>query len=99
MLRDGFSCGRVEEQLSIIIAVMLEVEHLSDRIADGIKRSLANPLSTQPVILYEVNDRALVGDCVIDEILSRPRRDHKQRLARTVPAASLRMLIACIDSR
>ena len=99
MLRDGFSRGRIQEQFAIIVAAMFEVEHLRDRVADGIERSLTDPLSTEPVVLNEVNDRGLVGDRVIDKVLSRPWRDHKQRLTWAITAASLRMLIACIDAR
>jgi len=46
-----------------------EVKHLNDRVGDAIERSLADALAAEPVIFDEVDDRGLIGDGVVDEIL------------------------------
>ena len=78
----------IEDGMPIVAA---EVEHAVDRAGDGVERAVADPLAAKPVVLDEADDRALIGDRVIDVVRLRPRRDHQQRQPRTVAAAPLRV--------
>src|SRR5258708_1157894 len=42
----------------------------------------------KPVVFDEPDDRSLISYSVVDEIFFRPRRDHQQRLTRTVTATA-----------
>lgn len=87
-----FAGRRIKEQDLIAIAVPLavsirtKVEHLSDRICDCIKGTLADALSLQPVILDEPDDRTLIGESVIDEVRFGEWRDYEKRQARAITA-------------
>jgi len=76
-----------------------EVKHLSDGVGDSVERALADALATQPIVFDEADDRTLIGDGVIDEILFRPRGDHDQRLSGAVAAASERVQVRGINPR
>jgi hypothetical protein len=43
----------IKEQFTLIIVVAVEVEHLRDRVCDGVKRTLADSLPTEEVVLNE----------------------------------------------
>jgi hypothetical protein len=66
---------------------VLEVEHAVDRTGDAVQRSAADARQ-RPVVLDETEDRGLVGEAVVDEVLPRGR-GHEQRQTRTVAAAVL----------
>ena len=65
LMEQRFAGGRVQEQgliaIEKVFPVLIEVEHLNDRVCDSIEGSSADALSIQPVILDESDDRALVG--------------------------------------
>src|SRR5580698_11627019 len=71
----------------------VEVEHVVQGAGDGIKRS-GYALSVEPVVLDKTDDRALIGDAVIHEVLLGPRRDHQQRKPGAIAAPALRMTTA-----
>ncbi len=75
----------IQEENSVF-PPLLEVEHLADRASNAIERSLANALSTKPVVFDEMNDRTLVSHGVIHKVLSGPRRDDHQRQSRSISA-------------
>src|SRR5580698_2853544 len=79
---------RVQDQAFVRTAVR-EVEHAVDRAGYRVKRAATDAFALEPIVFDEADDRRLVDDHVIDVILLRERRDHQERQARTVTAASL----------
>src|SRR5579864_3160468 len=69
----SFARARIQEEKPVVVPLLLKVEHLVDRAGNAIERSLANTLSTQPVVFDETNDRTLVGHGVIHKVPPRPR--------------------------
>src|ERR1700730_9884106 len=91
--RDDRSGDRIEDERTRI-RLALEVEHVIERICipvDGSRpcgrSSRAIDEAELPIVLDETKHRGLVSQRVIDEVLLRPGRDHKQRLARAEAAA------------
>jgi hypothetical protein len=52
---------RIKEQSTLLIVVAVKVEHLRNRVCDGVKRTLADSLTPEPGILNESQDRALIS--------------------------------------
>ena len=65
-----------------------EIEHVLDSSGNRISRALAQPAKT-PVIFDEGDDRALVGQGVIDKVSLGPTGHQQERLARSISATSL----------
>src|SRR5580704_17104437 len=65
---DNLSRGRIQEQ-EVAHAAVVEVEHSVDRARDCVKRTAADALALEPVVLDEANDRALVEDGVVIVVL------------------------------
>ena len=78
---------RIEEELSTLMP-MTEIKHLRDGTRNPVVRSLPDALSAQPVILDEVDDRALIGHRVIHKVPPRPRRDQQKRQPRPIAATA-----------
>ena len=76
--------GRVEDE--VIVASLAEIEHRQQGAGDGVEGAAADATEV-PVVLNEAQDRALVGDAMIDKVLARERRDDQQRQAGPVAAA------------
>ena len=76
--------GRVEDEA--IVASLAEIEHRQQGAGDGVEGAAADATEV-PVVLNEAQDRALVGDGMIDKVLARERRDDQQRQAGPVAAA------------
>src|SRR5579863_1984892 len=96
-LSDRLSVVGVQNQKSVS-ANLVEVEHLADRVSDGIKGSAADSLTTEPVVFDETDDRSLVGDGVVNKVFQGPRRNHDEGLARAVTAATEGVRIVGVDT-
>ena len=72
---------------------MFKVKHLCDRVRQYVERTAADTFAFEPVVFDKTEDRRLVGDRVIDEVVLRPPRYHEQRQAWTVTAAALCMWV------
>ena len=90
MLLLFFSRGRIQKQRAVA-PDLFEVEHLSDRVGDPIERAAAQALSTQPVVLDEVDDGTLIAHAVVDEVLLGPGGNDQQREPRAVTSAAQSM--------
>src|SRR5271167_2116361 len=82
---------RIQEEISIPLSAMAEVEHIVDWTRNRVKRSAANALALEPVVFNEANDRTLVRSRVIDEVFTGKGRNHEERQARPIAAAALRV--------
>src|SRR5438105_5807055 len=69
-------------------AIAGSFEHRQQGAGDGVEGAAADATEI-PVIFNEAQDRALVGDAVIDKVLARERRDDQQQQAKPVAAAAL----------
>src|SRR5262249_8230617 len=92
---------RVEDQLAVVVvAAAVEIEHVVDLARDGVERAARlDALAGQPVVLDEAQDRALVGQRVVDVVAPGERRDHQERLTGAVAAAAPRGLAAGAGER
>src|SRR6202012_239777 len=70
---------------------VIEVKHVGQDAGAAIEGTL-DTLAPDPVVLDKAQDGRLIGYSVVDEVVSRVRRDHQQGKARPVAAASLRVL-------
>ena len=66
-----------------------EVEHVGEWTGDGICRSSPETLAAKEDILDEANDRGLVSDGSVEEVLFSPGRDDQEGLTGTVAATAL----------
>src|ERR1700730_4954191 len=82
----------VEDHFTRLIFVSsAEVEQIVERSGNRIERAARlDALARQPVVLDEPQDRALVGQGVVNVIDLRERRDHEERQAGAIAAATLR---------
>ena len=78
---------RVEEE-PVGIPAVREIEQIVEASGLGVEGLIAYPAES-PVILDKAQDRGLVRDRVIHEILLGVRADHQQGQPRTVAAAVL----------
>lgn len=72
----------------VIVASLAEIEHRQQGAGDRVEGAAADATEV-PVVFNEAQDRALVGEAVIDKVLARERRDDQQRQAGPVAAAAL----------
>lgn len=99
ILSSWFTTVRVQEQATTILSLAGEVEHLADGAGDPIERTLTDTRPPEPVVFDEPNHRSLIGHGVIDVVLSRPRGDDQEGLARTITAASKCVCILRVNAR
>src|SRR5262249_24492186 len=76
-----------------------EIEHILDRACDRVGRAGTQSLAVEPVIFDEAEDRTLIDQGMIDEVLLGPGRYDKQRDTRPVAAAALRVKRTGVDAR
>ena len=76
------------QEQKAVAAHLFEVEHLRDGVGDSVEGTLANTLSSEPVVFDEADNRTLVRDRTVDKVLPSPRRNDQQRQSRTVAAAA-----------
>src|SRR5258708_2097566 len=69
--------GRIQDDAAVV-AAMTDLEHPVDRDRDGVERLVADQ-AERPVFFDELEDRRLVGDAVVDEVLFGEGRDDEQR--------------------
>src|SRR5207247_3662415 len=81
---DRLAGGRVEVELAAAVGPA-EGEQVVQAAGDGVEG--AADLRQVPVLLDEGQDRALVRQGVVDEVVLREGRDHQQREAGAVAAA------------
>lgn len=79
---------RVEDQLRISRG-LVEIEHIVERASNCVIGALADPLAVKPIVFDEAKDRRLVRDGMVHEVVLRVRRNHQQRLTRTITAAAV----------
>lgn len=72
----------------MVTMIAVKIEHVVERSRDRVHRATADAAEI-PVVFDEAQDRRLVGDCVIDEILLGPGRNDEQRQARAKTAAAV----------
>src|ERR1035438_2537258 len=83
-----FSGLRVEDHT--IVLTLVEVEHIVERPGDCVEGPW-DALATQPIVLDETHDGALVGHGVIDEVMPGIGSDNQQRQPGTIAATALGM--------
>src|SRR5215470_15665169 len=61
----------IEDQLAwTVLLLSAEVEHVRQRPGNGVKRSAwLDALTIEPIVLDEAQDRGLVDQCVVNEVL------------------------------
>src|SRR5262245_47729994 len=74
---ERLSRHRVQEQLRVVAALIVEVEQAVEGARDGVERA-GDPRQV-PVVLDELQDGALVGELVVDGALPGEGRDDQQR--------------------
>ena len=55
---------------------MGEIEHRVDGTGDGIEGAVADPLSMQPIVLDEAQNRSLIGQTMVDKVAPGKGRNH-----------------------
>jgi hypothetical protein len=84
--------------LIVLIVLVVEVEHLSDRTGDAVKTTLTDALPSKPVVFDESQRGRLVRDCVVDEVALGPRRNYDEGLAGAIATRAKRMKVSGFDA-
>src|SRR5712691_865381 len=90
VMSQWFTRRRIEEELSrMLIIVTAETKHIQQGAGAHIEQlGIANPAQL-PVVFNQPQNRALVGDGVVNVVLLGEGRNHQQRQPWTVAATSL----------